>query len=240
MSRRRKAPPMPFDVAYEALARLEEDAVPRMIKSSFTLDDVIACCWPKDTIETLKAAFPLTMPASTAKVVNSLANLFLSNGPPCSSGLLHIDTYAAKMLPPADPLNWQAGPQTAELKELIVAYHQAHAEFEKIRKVIGWLNLNATPGAAKHYCPWMASLLPADHAFHTARGDTFREPAGIGAIAGDMRACSVIIASALLAIAAGTTGKQGKTRVCLTMSGGTQTPYPVIILPLVSVDTEPQ
>ncbi|MDE2106829.1 MAG: hypothetical protein KGL39_56965 [Patescibacteria group bacterium] len=231
---------MPFDVAYEALARLEEDAVPRMIKSSFTLDDVIACCWPKDTIETLKAAFPLTKSENTAKVISPLSHLFPSNGPTGSSGLIHIDTYSANMLPPADPVNWQAGPQTAELKELIVACHQAHAEFEKIRKVIGWLNLNATPGAAKHYCPWMASLLPADHAFHTARGDTFREPAGLGAIAGDMRACSVIIASALLAIPAGTTGKRGKTQVYLSMPAGMGGPCPVIVLPLVSVDTEPR
>lgn len=97
-------------------------------------------------------------------------------------------------------------PETIELGDggtipaTLASLYETHLQFEKVRKVTRWLNEHATVGAARHYCPWLAGVLPADHAFNEANGQIFREPVvSMAEIVPVMRECGVIMASALLA-----------------------------------------
>lgn len=222
MTRRRRGSLPPFADAFGALDKLEQHAIPRTVCAQLTPLEIVRCLWPDDVIDTLMRAFTLTHQRPEFMSAQPFVSM-----PHGTNGRVNFTAHAVGtgILVPKMPAVFREDAPRAE--DFRVAYWRTveeHKKFMLVRGVVGWLNAHATPGAARHYCPWLGALLPRDHPYHTARGDTFREPSGLSEMAPSMRECSVILASALLACPNGMTEHEAHP-VYIGFTGGIAIPF---------------
>lgn len=197
--RPRGAPPAkPFDQAFEGIDTLERTVAARSIETHFTLEQVARWMLPDETVDKLQAAFPYTRDGD--RTAHWYEEMTLPIEFPAVRCHLTIHAKSIGMLVPA---SGQARDNQARSPDIMLSLRAAygvHLQFEKVRQVARWLNLYATVGAARHYCPWLTGILPTGHAFHEASGQIFREPSkSMAEIMPTMRECGAIMASALLA-----------------------------------------
>lgn len=202
MGRRRprgSAPPKPFVDALPQIDKLEVNVIETVVDAQFTPDQVIRWLLTDTIVDKLKAAFPYVRDSDRTTFWQPDVTLPVVFPAVRCGFTIKVKSPEFAMLVPTDAL---AVPDDSRGEQIMVTVRQVyeqHTQFEKVRRVVRWLNDNATVGAARHYCPWMTSILPADHPFQEATGQIFREPANsMVEIANDMRAASAIMASALL------------------------------------------
>jgi hypothetical protein len=174
-TRVRKPQMKPFDGAFDKIDTLEKAVAYRTVTTDFTLMQVARWLWPDDMVDKLMAAHPIARYTQT----NTTEGPFL----PCAgvkcTFLIKVEDIP--MLAPA----WGIAPPDHRafhpdrghtiVKALQELAH-VHAEFNKVRTVVRWMNDHATPGAARFYFPGICSLLPPTHAVHQADGLRYKEP----------------------------------------------------------------
>lgn len=199
MARRSKGPPpKPLDAATSGIDLLERQVVRRMIDPRFTLHDVARAFWPDEETDKLFAAFPLVRDNDRS----SWAERFILpvSGATGVEGMLCMRLPEIGMLCPKHGTVKFCQTRAAPIIETLDTIYSIHLEFEVVRKVVAWLNVFATLGASRHYCPWLLGVLPKDHPIHEMDGVVFREPyMSMLGITGPMRKCGEIMASALMA-----------------------------------------
>lgn len=202
MGRRRARgtpPPKSFDDAFPLINKLENAVITRMVVPDFTVDRALYAMFLPDVVDKLKAAFPLIR--SMDRTSHLSEDLIIPvEGATAVTAVVTIAARKAGILcPEKGNLRMERVLAYEPLVRAIQESYDQHARFEKVRAAVRWLNEHATVGAARHYCPWLTSILPADHPFQSATGVIYREPtAGIGEIMPTMRECAAIMASALL------------------------------------------
>lgn len=192
----RKAPPPPFAEAFQHLEKMEAAVAYRTVTTAFALDDVACWLWPDEITSALKAAWPY----SRSQPVNaSTGPLRIQIGDDILEFSFLIALEPIRMLPPAEGLvhfnQGRGGPIVSALTELA----HVHRQFNLVRRVVAWMNDNATPGAARFYFPGMCALLSNGHPIHEADGLRYKEPAGpMGSINQLIRQAGAIVASGLM------------------------------------------
>jgi len=180
-----------FDDAYLALLTLENRALMALVDEPLQPLEVLYWHYPAEVIDGLCHAYPLIRLADRTRTMTQLLY---------AGAILSVDLHAAKCCyPDLGRTAIQDTPYTAKYTQTLTELTAEHRQFDKVREVIAWLNAHATPGAARHYCPWLGSLLPSDHAYHAVKGTKFQDVGIPLDVANTMRECGVIIARALLA-----------------------------------------
>lgn len=201
MGRRRRyaEPPKLYNDAFPLIDKLEMAVITRVVEADFTVDQALYALYEDDTVNKLKAAWPLTRDGDRGSYINERV-IIPAAGATAVTATVIVHAKAAQILvPEAGNAKMERVLAYEPLVRAIQEAHEQHLRFEKLRAAVRWLNLYATPGAARHYCPWMTAILPADHAFQKLDGVIYREPeCGIGEIMSTMRECAAIMASALL------------------------------------------
>lgn len=199
MGRRRGIPPPPpFAAAFAGIDTLERNVIETIADVPFTADEVTRWLVGNDAIvEKLKAAFPYTRDQDRTTYWHQVVAL-----PVAGTCLFTVNVKApeiAMLVPSSNLAPSFSRDDRHPIIDTVQNIYREHQKFEQVRKVVSWLNDNATAGAARHYCPWLTSVLPADHPFHNASGQGYREPAvSMSEIVPIMRQCGAIMASALL------------------------------------------
>lgn len=199
MPRRRRygAPPKPFDQAFPALERVERNVIARVTDVRFTAEDLVRWMFPDHLVDTVKKAYPFVRNQDQGTWIAEQFTLPIDGrGVQCT---FTIKADAVGMLVPEAGCARNDEGRVGPVLHTVTEAYREHVKFEKVRQVLRWLNENATAGAARHYCPWLTSLLPSDHAFNQAAGHIFREPlVSMTEIVPVMRECGAIMAAALL------------------------------------------
>ncbi len=191
-------PPPPYAAAIDALARMRQRYITRMLRVNFTAEEFLNCILAPEHIKTLRAAYPLLKPYDRSTIGGRLrvANheeveyILSCNQPPlevagCDSEILQEV--------PSHPGVWQA------VKDVL----SMEAQFAQCIRVINWLNGDGfKPGevsaaAARYYWPPIVHLMPESSAVHTVGAGTFKEPRVSPDVA-LLRESSAFFASALL------------------------------------------
>ncbi len=192
----------PFEGTLYNVAKLEQLVINKTIKVDFAPLDVATWLFGTETVNILQAAYPLVQ--SYSRGGSFAGDVTLNFGSVTQSGIrcsVRVDNEHVKMCSPDSKLAKPdfEHPRAGEIANAIEKAFSYHMKFQKIRQVIAWLNDHSTIGAARHYCPWLVSILPAEHPFNDASGITFKEPSQpMADILPIMRECGVVIASALL------------------------------------------
>lgn len=108
---------------------------------------------------------------------------------------------------------------TIPLIELGVAVRKIAFQWAKVRHVLEWMDVNATPAAIRYYWPAVMSLIPPE--FNKIEGelsDRHRTPTGINQLMPLIRETAGIVASGLLIPE---TEKPSNYRLALTVAGQT-------------------
>lgn len=203
MARRRgkSPPPKPFADAPKGIDTLEQRVWNRTNDARFSGMDLVNWLLPADVVDRLQAAFPVIRELDRTQHWNLETTLPLEFPAQTCTFQIKVNSPTIHMLVPSRGLGSRKpdDPNDRPIMETLRAAHLVHTQFNKVRKVVDWLNDFATIGAARHYCPWLTSILPPDHPFQEATGLSYREPkmSMIG-IVGTMRECGAIMASALL------------------------------------------
>lgn len=219
MSRRRRgktAPPKPFEGAWYNIDKLEHAVMHATVVSNLTVLDVCRALWPPDMIDPLMAAFHRIRDVDRTDWRECVPIVLHGLAAPIKCNFI-LTTSLAGVLHPrhgyANVTSLQADPVVS----LVAEAHHVHLQFEKVRRVVRWLNDNATVGAARHYCPWLGSVLPVDHPFQEVDGVIFREPSKpMNEIVPVMRECTAIVAAALMA----RMDHDARTKLTVTFEGG--------------------
>lgn len=172
-SRPKAEPPQLFQDAYAAVNKLE-NAVVRTIPVPFTLEDLPRAFWPDDTVDKLTAAFPL---------VGSPLHRWYND---TLSGVLSYDCNMSVrleevgMLCPDERSACLRKTDVGDrILDTLLSIRNTVKTFDKVRRVLDFMNLKEnhfTPGAARHYCPWVVGLLPENHEVHKVDGVKFTPP----------------------------------------------------------------
>lgn len=191
--------PKPFADAFSNIDKLEVNVIETVVDVQFTGDHVVRWMLDDAIVDKLKAAFPYTRDLDrTTYWIETLTLPVVFPAVRCRFTIRVKSPEIAMLVPGVDlavPDDTRSEPIMATIRQC----YEQHQQFEKVRRVVRWLNDNATVGAARHYCPWLTSILPAGHPYQAATGQIFREPArSMVEIANDMRAASAIMAGALL------------------------------------------
>lgn len=192
-------PPKSFDAAWAGIDTLEANVIRRTVDTPYTPEQVVRWMFPDDVVDKLQAAWTCIREVDRTTHFSGDVNLplmFPTVGVywtiKCNSPQLHM------CVPAKGRMNIDDSRGPLILESLRQVYTQ-HLQFEKVRAVVRWLNTYATVGAARHYCPWLTSVLPPDHDFQSASGTIYREPsAGMAGIMPAMRESGAIMAGALL------------------------------------------
>lgn len=198
MGRRRgiAPPPKPFTDAFKPIDDLEQNVADATLQAHFVGEDVVRWMFDDNIVDRLQSAFPITREQDRTSYMQE--TITFPRGISCTF-MVNVKSPEIAMLVPATGLVAPRNDRGVKIMETVNAAWQLHQQFEKVRKVVRWLNLYATVGAARHYCPWMTSILPGDHPFQEASGTMYREPVrGMFEITSTMRECGAIMASALL------------------------------------------
>lgn len=199
MRRGRKDKALPFEQAFGLINKLEHAVIEHMVTAEFTVDEALNAMYGEDVVNKLRAAWPLVRDSDRG--YTSATDLeFFPQDLPEKKIRVYIAARDAKILIPELALvRHNAMYENPGIQSAVEAAHTEHLQFEKVRQVVRWFNNNATPGAARHYCPWLTSVLPQDHPFQQASGLTYREPVvSMSEIVPVMRQCAEIMARALL------------------------------------------
>ena len=189
-------PPGKFDGAFHHIDKLERKVI-GTVERSFDMMTFPRAFWPDDIVDKLTAAYPYVHDADRDNNWCDTIDLEL-NGTKVQC-TFNVDTESLLMLRPGDD-TVTVRETAAPFINVLAKIHHEVAEFHKVRQVVEWLNANATPGAAKFYCPWLAALLDENHPFHAMTGIKLDEPkTSMAEIAPVMRECGSIIATALMA-----------------------------------------
>lgn len=197
-TRARKAPPELLAGVDLNISKVEANVIRRMVDVDFSAEDVTAWMFPDDVIATLRAAWPLIAARDRSQWTFQRLSLPI-HGTQDVMVSLTLKLGHLKVCVPEQKAqnNLERYPR---IGTALAAAYAEHLKFEKVRRVVRWLNANATAGAAKDLCPWLTSIVPADNPFHTATGRGYRHPQGdMSEITPIMRECSAIMAGALLA-----------------------------------------
>jgi hypothetical protein len=217
--RGRTEPPKPFADAFNNIDTLEQNVIRRTVDAQFTPEQVVRWLFPDDVTDRLKAAYSVTRDVDRGNRISEDVTLPVVF--PAVSCTIDISAKSVSMLVPAPHLCKLQDGRGEQIIAAIRGVYEHHERFEKVRKVVSWLNEYATVGAARHYCPWMAGILPAEHPFHTAGGTIYREPSmSMVGIMGAMRESGAIMAGALLC----GEGGEAKTKVVVSFDGVRVTP----------------
>ena len=201
MARRRyKAPP--FEGAEKGITELEQRVAMRTTDVQFTLNDVVDWLFPPEVVNALKTAYPFTR--SIDKGNSTDPGVIL---PVMTTGMTHCQLHVRleedlSMLSPdmayvrKDVADRFVG---SPIHAAFAQVYSTHLQFNKMRKVVAWANEHLTAANAKDYIPWLAGVLPRDHALHYYEG-VAKEPAVSPPpeILGYMRECGALMGSALL------------------------------------------
>lgn len=193
-SSRNPTPRNPFDEAYEAINKLEY-AVVATIAPAFTLEDIPRAFWTDDVVDKLTTAFPLTNSMVRRAYHSELAT-------PLFDCYVMVRIDEAKMLCPEDcTAKLRDTDSGKKILDTLSQIYDTVVTFNKVRTMVDWMNKkdhHFTLGAAKHFCPWITSLLPENHGIHKVDGVKFNIPrAAIPADA--MREVGAIVAMGNLA-----------------------------------------
>lgn len=203
MRRRRSRgapPPKALDQAWQGIDKLEYAVIERTKDVPVTAEQVIRWMYPDDIVDKLHAAFPHVRDVDRGHYIVATVALPDPVGE-CTFNIRVKDDRldGFQMLIPAHGLARNNQERMGPIVDMLRPIYEHHAQFEKVRTVVRWLNEHATIGAARHYCPWLTSVLPTQHEFHKVDGQLFREPrVPMVEIAPLMRECGAIMAGALL------------------------------------------
>lgn len=187
----------PFDEALVPLKVMERCVCYRTVTCDYTKYDVIEWLWPARIREPLENAHGLAL----HQVNTSYTHDFLRIPGPLGGLLIDIELELADcgmLVPSSDTVELQRTSKSDVIMQSLNDVAGIVGKYRQVRKVVDWLNINATPAAAKFYFPSLGALLPAGHAFHKT-GELYREPKRpVAEIAHDMRCAMTTIAQGLL------------------------------------------
>ncbi len=194
--RQKRAPVALFHDAFAAIDKMEAAVVYRTVTCDFTTRDVANWLWPAEIVEALTRVFPYAHERYTFREHHEEEITLRED----FDIRFKLHLAPLRMASPDDghcapientyPSIWRV---LAEVKAI-------HAQYNKVRACVSWMNKNATVGAARFYFPSLGCLLPADHAFHKADGQRYKEPAvDMSKINVLLREVGAIVTSGLLA-----------------------------------------
>lgn len=206
--------PKPYAQALDCVDTLEMNVIRRLPPVTYDVSHVMHALYPAHILEKLKVAWSICDEDCRRDTLYQRVQFPYAAAYPQVMFTLKPD--AAGLLPPKQAMAVQYLQEPLVL-ETVKRIHDQFLQFEKVRRSVMWLNDHATVSAARHYCPWLANLLPSDHPIQKVDGQLFKQPtASMGEIIHDMRQCEAIVASALLA---GTTDKETRTAVAVQFYG---------------------
>lgn len=192
-------PPKPFADAFSNIDALETNVIETVVDVQFTPDHIVGWLLDDHIAATLKEAFKYTRDPDRSSFWYPVLTLPVVFPAVRCRFVIRVKSPEIAMLVPADVHAIPDDNRGAAIMVTLWQVYAQHQQFEKVRRVVRWLNDNATVGAARHYCPWLTSILPSHHPFQDVTGQIFREPAkSMTEIANDMRESSAIMAGALL------------------------------------------
>lgn len=184
----------------EALAKIDvmEAAVAyRTVTTDFTLTDVVRWLWPASVVDTLTAAYDVARGHQMLVDEGPISGHCLGVPMSCS---FRIMLDQVRMLSPAPGLSNPQLAQHTPMAAALLALDDIYRAYNKVRRVVTWMNEHATPGAARFYFPALGALLPAHHAFYRADGLRYKEPSGdMTEVANVIREAASIVAAGVLA-----------------------------------------
>lgn len=163
------------------------------------LQDFLTWLFPERVVQTLTDAFPHTYLRSFQQV-SCHENVLLS--PYGKYGTFVVNGEQARICTPAPGSAYvnRDHPQHAGITRVLSEIAHMHAQFNKVRDVMDWMEQHATPGAARYYCPSMCMLLPTEHPIQQADGIRYKEPTeNIAPMIPLIREVAAILTSAKLA-----------------------------------------
>lgn len=174
---------------------MELAVVTKTVTVDYTLDDVVNWLWEPDVVARLKAAYPY---------VNTVTHRYhrerVQMLPSSLECTFHVDTTKVGMTCPTYNLIafqpvWDRG-----ISDSIHQVVALHARFNAVRRVVQWLDDNATLGYARHAFPPLAHFLPVNHEFHNYDGRHYKEPpeAMPTSVAQDLREATATVAMGVL------------------------------------------
>lgn len=210
MSRRRTFREGKYANAEARLTMLEKNVVHATVRPDFTDEDLVTCLWPAEIVRLLRAAFPVIDPPDRS-AYSERVDVTENMAPLLAPRSMHVVLPDAQMCCPAGGLIKvdTAHPAFPKIAAALRDMAAVVAQFDKARQVVDWFEKNnATAGCVRYYFPAMLSLLPPDHAVHDSDGVRFKETtANIAPLLPTIREASDIVAGALLAPTADTSGK---------------------------------
>lgn len=176
------------------IEKLEAAVVYRTVTRDFTVPEVLRWLYPEPIIEALRGAYNYAH--YKGSFIDEENCLIVATDTRFS---LRISNEHARMLTPEHGCVVFQPHHEQPVRGLVEEIAAIHASFNIVRKVVDWLNDgHATVGAARFYCPWLGTLLPAEHAFHGVEGLKYKD-LDTTDISAHMRAAAAIVAGGLLA-----------------------------------------
>lgn len=202
MSRRRSRPkagpdakPKPFALATQKLLAVERCVCYRTVTCDFNAMDVARFIWPAGIVDTLQRAYRVIRVPDRCTAAGTF-QLWQDRFS------FTLDHNASQMCAPAHGLEHlqEHTPASQPIIAALSSVIGVHRKFEQVRRVVNWLDENASPGAAKYYFPSICSLLPYEHPVNQLSvGNSYREPKRpVAEIAADMREAMTTIAMGLI------------------------------------------
>jgi hypothetical protein len=188
--------PSPFAGADSVITEMEAAVAYRTVTCDFTVEDAIQWLWPLEAIEALRHAHQYI----EHKYRNHMETVQLP--PPLPQISFSLELKNCGMVSPEDGICLFGGPADMKyrIEDAIRTWAHVHKEFNKVRRVVSWLNEHATVGYARHVFPQMRALLPENSPFHEADGLRYKEPLWpISEIADTLRECGAIVTGGILA-----------------------------------------
>lgn len=195
MSKRKRSDVTLLQPAFEAISKMESAVVTKTVTVDYTLEDVVNWLWGPDVVAKLKAAYPY---------VSTLAHRYhrerVEMLPFTLECMFHVDTTKVGMTCPTSNLialqpAWDRG-----ISDSINQVAALNARFNAVRRVVQWLNDNATLGYARHAFPPLTHFLPPNHEFHNYDGRRYQEPPTSmpTSVVQDLREASATVALGIL------------------------------------------
>lgn len=224
MARRRKTttPGQPFDDAFAVIRKMEECVCYRTVTTGYNTSDVCEWLWPPYIVDALRGAFPYIRNLDKSEARDELL-LVPDRGATTIRFNFVLRVQDAHMCAPEHGYaRIQETPMAPTIEASIRGVAEVHRKFEQVRKVVTWLNDNASVGAAAYYFPSLRSLLPARHPLQEAKGELYREPKRpLAEIASDMREAMTTIAMGLLSYDGAYTHEASNFKVDICHDDGT-------------------
>src|SRR5262245_56030801 len=154
----------PIEPAFSSANMLERKVVFYQADCKLNMHQLLEVLVPADTLKVLRAAYPFAEDKTSwyrPKITLNGTRYILEYN--------MLKNEATRCLAPsmANFTDLQPVPFAEDFAAMLERVKEVHIKFRQLRKVINWLNKNATLGACRYYFPSAASLLPTDHPFHS-------------------------------------------------------------------------